>query len=57
MFCEVWVITWHKNGGKLHQLHYNTEEEAERWADRLMDRTERDGIRREWVINCYYRKV
>ena len=57
MFCEVWVITWHKNGGKLHQLHYNTQEEAERWADRLMDRTERDGIRREWVINCYYRKV
>ena len=56
MFRKVWVITWAGKNGKLHDLTYNTMEEAEAWADKLMDREERDGIRRDWIIREAYTK-
>lgn len=55
-FRNVWVITWVSKSGKLHELTYNTMEEAEKQADKLMDREERDGIQRDWIIREYYVK-
>lgn len=54
MYRKIWVITWCGKNGTLHDLTYNTMEEAEAWADKLMDREERDGIRRDWIIRSYY---
>lgn len=56
MYKPIWVITWAGKNGKLHDLTYSTMEEAEAWADRLMDREERDGIQRDFIIRGYYTK-
>lgn len=55
-YHKIWVITWAGKTGKLHDLTYNTIEEAEAWADKLMDREERDGISRDFIIREYYAK-
>ena len=54
---QVWVITWMEKNGKLHDLKFNTLEEAEAWVKRIMNREKRDGIHREWLIRTLYDKI
>lgn len=56
MFKKVWVITWAGKTGKLHCIPYDTKEGAEKRAEWLMDKTDRDGIERDWIIREFYVK-
>lgn len=57
MFKKVWVVTYTNREGKMIQREFYTEDGADEMEERICARERKDGIRRQFITNVYYKEV